>query len=251
MINTSKRFLSNCPKLFTNLAIDSQASISETQCLDSSITSQGFTNRFSSFFRYTGFQNKICEFFRLPGSSIERMDIIYDGNSIPEWFTNKSMGNHVKVELPSEWCFNKFRGFGTCVVFKRKKPFRTFEGYSVKNFDGSSFGRFFPYNHREYFEGKPIKINESYMIWLHYTSDTWEEWKEAKNFVTFCFLENENIEVKECGARVVSDEDLEQDIINVFDRLSLLGYGSRLARIRYEYVSLLGAHALRHEEYVY
>ncbi|GKE52021.1 hypothetical protein Tco_1487177 [Tanacetum coccineum] len=52
---------------------------------------------------------------------------------------------------------------------------------------------------------------------------TWEEWKEAKNFVTFCFLENEDIEVKVCGARVVCDEDLEQDIINVFDRLSQRG----------------------------
>ncbi|GKD93754.1 NB-ARC domains-containing protein [Tanacetum coccineum] len=44
MINTSERYLSNCPKLFTNLAIDSQLSISETQCLDSSITPQGSTN---------------------------------------------------------------------------------------------------------------------------------------------------------------------------------------------------------------
>ncbi|GKD09823.1 hypothetical protein Tco_1189508 [Tanacetum coccineum] len=128
------------------------------------------------------------------------MDIIYDGNSIPEWFTNKSIGNHVKVELPSDWCFNKFRGYGTCVVFKRKKAFSTLKGYSVKNFDGSSFGRFFPYNHREYFEGKPIRINESYMIWLHYMRNT-RKWKEANNFVTFCFKDDvdEGYEVKECG----------------------------------------------------
>ncbi|GJZ65687.1 hypothetical protein Tco_0622383 [Tanacetum coccineum] len=84
----------------------------------------------------------------------------------------------------------------------------------------------------KYFHDKPIKINESYMIWLHYTSDIWEEWKEAKNFVTFCFLENENIEVKECGARVVSDEDLEQDIINVFDRLSQRGGVMYLSGLR-------------------
>ncbi|GKF26836.1 NB-ARC domains-containing protein [Tanacetum coccineum] len=41
--------LSNCPKMFTNLAIDGQGSISETQCLDSSITSHGSTNQMSSF----------------------------------------------------------------------------------------------------------------------------------------------------------------------------------------------------------
>ncbi|GKD35998.1 NB-ARC domains-containing protein [Tanacetum coccineum] len=187
-INTY-RCLINCPKLFTSLAIDSQLLMSETQCLDSCITSQGSTNRLSSFLRYAGIHNNICEFFRFPGSFIKRMDIIYDGNSIPEWFTNKSIGNHVKVELPSDWCFNKFRGYGTCVVFKRKKAFSTLKGYSVKNFDGSSFGRFFPYNHREYFEGKPIRINESYMIWLYYMWNT-RKWKEANNFVTFYFKDD-------------------------------------------------------------
>ncbi|GJT60273.1 NB-ARC domains-containing protein [Tanacetum coccineum] len=114
--------LSNCPKLFTNVAIDSQLTISGTQCLDSSITSLGSTNRFSSFRQYAGIQDKRCKLLRCPGSSIEIMNIIYHGNSIPEWFTNKSMGNHVEVQLPSDWCYDKFRGYGTCVVFKRKIP---------------------------------------------------------------------------------------------------------------------------------
>ncbi|GKC95179.1 NB-ARC domains-containing protein, partial [Tanacetum coccineum] len=88
----------------------------------------------------------------LTGSFIKRMDVIYDGNNIPEWFTNKSTGNHAKVELASDWCVDKFRGFGTCVVFRRKKAFRTFEGYSVKNFDGSSLdSNYFPYYHGIYF----------------------------------------------------------------------------------------------------
>ncbi|GJX02962.1 NB-ARC domains-containing protein [Tanacetum coccineum] len=210
MINTSS-FLSNCPKLFTNLAIDSRASISETQYLDSFITSQGSTNRFSSFLEYAGIHNIRCEFFR-SGSFIVKIDIMYDGNSIPEWFTNTSMGNNVKAELPSDWCFNKFRGFGTCVVFRRKKPgggWRSIR-YNVKNFDGSPLGGCLPNYHPEHFEDKPIRINESYMIWLHYTRYICE-WEEAKNFVTFCFEENEEIEVKEFGARVVCDEDLEQD----------------------------------------
>ncbi|GKE10841.1 NB-ARC domains-containing protein [Tanacetum coccineum] len=104
-----------CPKLFTNVAIDSQLTISGTQCLDSSITSLGSTNRFSSFRQYAGIQDKRCKLLRCPGSSIEIMNIIYHGNSIPEWFTNKSMGNHVEVQLPSDWCYDKFRGYGTCV----------------------------------------------------------------------------------------------------------------------------------------
>ncbi|GJY99574.1 NB-ARC domains-containing protein [Tanacetum coccineum] len=206
--------LINCPKLFTNLAIDSQLSLSETQCLDSSITSQGSINRFSSVLQYTGIQNNRCEFFRFPGRFIKNMDIIYDGNSIPDWFTNKSIGNNIKVELPSDWCFNKARGFGTCVVFKRKKPSEVIH-FLIKNFDGAVLGRW----SQLYNDVKPIRINESYMIWLPYTTlttDPWEEWKKAKNFVTFGFEENnEYIEVKECAARVVCNEDLEQDVTNL------------------------------------
>ncbi|GJU21045.1 NB-ARC domains-containing protein [Tanacetum coccineum] len=96
----------------------------------------------------------------LTRSSIEKMDIINHGNSIPEWFTNKSMGNHVKVELPSDWCYDKFRGFGTCVNTRK--------------------------------------------------------WKEAKNFVTFCFEEdNEDIQVKDFGVRLIYDGDLQQDVTNL------------------------------------
>ncbi|GJT70986.1 NB-ARC domains-containing protein [Tanacetum coccineum] len=180
--------LSNCPKLFTNLAIDSQLTISGTQCLDSSITSLGSTNRFSSFRQYAGIQNNECRLLRCLGSSIESMNIIYDGNSIPEWFTNKSMGDHVKVELPSDWCYDKFRG------------------YSIKR-------GCFPHHYEESLKRKPIIINESYMIWLHYTWNT-SEWKEAKNVVTFCFDEDSGVEVKEFGVRLIYDVDLEQDVTN-------------------------------------
>nr|GEY17377.1 NB-ARC domains-containing protein [Tanacetum cinerariifolium] len=203
-------YLSNCPKLFTNLALDSQLTISGTQPLDSSITSIGSTNQFSSFLQYAGIQDNGCILFRCPGSSIESMNIIYPGNSIPEWFRNKSKGNHVKVELPSDWCYDKFRGYGTCVVFKRKIP-RASIGYSIKNFDGSSIGGCYE---RKCFEDMTIRMNEPYMVWLHYTWNT-SEWKEAKNVVTFCFNEdNEYVEVKEFGARLICDGDLEQDVTN-------------------------------------
>ncbi|GKA60992.1 NB-ARC domains-containing protein [Tanacetum coccineum] len=117
----------NCPKLFKNVTIDSEGSI----------TSQGFIHQLSAFLGYVGLQTKRCEFFRSPGSDSKFLSIIYHGNSMPEWFTNRSTENQVKVELPSDWCWHKFRGFGTCVVFKCKKPFNTFEGFSVKNVDGA------------------------------------------------------------------------------------------------------------------
>ncbi|GJX80778.1 NB-ARC domains-containing protein [Tanacetum coccineum] len=124
--------LSNCPKLFTNLAIDSHLSISGTQCLDSSITSLGSTNRFSSFRQYAGIQDNSCQLFRFPGSSIESMNILYPG----------------------------------------------ILGIASKS-------------------GLQTKV--------------WEiiERKEAKNVVTLCFDEDNDVEVKEFGARLICDGDLE------------------------------------------
>nr|GFA04940.1 NB-ARC domains-containing protein [Tanacetum cinerariifolium] len=209
----------NCPKLFKNVSIDSEGSIKKTQCLDSSINSQGFIHQLCAFLGYVGFETNRHEFFRWPDSSYSYLDIIYHGNSMPEWFTNRSRENHVKVELPSDWCYDKtFRGFGTCLVFKCKKPFSKFKGFYVKNFDGASLS---PYNYfppviKEFLKKEEIGIHESYMTWLHYRRDIWDTWKweEAKNFVTFSFFEenNEDVEVKECGVKLICDEDSQQEV---------------------------------------
>ncbi|GKE90842.1 hypothetical protein Tco_1571937 [Tanacetum coccineum] len=58
-------------------------------------------------------------------------------------------------------------------------------------------------------------ITENYLkdevILLHYTKSTWD-WEEANNFVTFCLEENnEDLEVKEFGVRLIFDEDIEQE----------------------------------------
>nr|GEV48556.1 hypothetical protein [Tanacetum cinerariifolium] len=160
----------NCPKLFKNVTIDSEGSISKIQCLDSSITSEGSIYQLSAFLGYMGFPTNRCEFFlQSKVSFIWPFDLGYHGNSIPE-----------------------------C----------TFEGYSVKNFDGASL---ITHDHfPDSFENR-IGIQDSYMIWLHYTVlETWE-WREAKNFVTFCFEENnEDVEVKEFGVRLICDEDIQQ-----------------------------------------
>ncbi|PWA66024.1 NB-ARC domains-containing protein [Artemisia annua] len=157
----------NCPKLFKNVTIDREGSISKTEFLDSSITSQGSIDQLSAFLVYAGFQTNF-----LPDTGIYQINIIYHGNSnIPEWFTNRSRGNDVKVELPSDWCFDKLRELGTCVVFKSKKPFKEFKGYySVKNFDGASLGPngYLPASIKRYFQNEVIGIQDSYIIWLRY-----------------------------------------------------------------------------------
>ncbi|PWA61310.1 Leucine-rich repeat-containing protein [Artemisia annua] len=217
---TSFNNFRNCPKLLQNVTIDSEGSISKTECLDSSITSQGFSHQLCAFLGYLGIQTNICEFFRSPKSAFDSLDIIYHGNSMPEWFTNRSRENHVKVELPlpSDWCYDKFIGYGTCVVLSWEKLLSTFKGFSVENFDGASLitEDYFPDLSQHYFRDKLTGIQDSYMIWLHYTRDI-TRWEEAKKFVTFSFKdyenedEDEDVEVKEYGVRLICDEDIQQE----------------------------------------
>ncbi|GJR34174.1 NB-ARC domains-containing protein [Tanacetum coccineum] len=92
-------------------------------------------------------------------------------------------------------------------------PLCTFRGYSLKNFDGASLiPNYFPHVIEEFLKREVIGTQDSYMIWLSYTRDTWG-WKNAKNFVTFSFFEenNEDVEVQECGVRLICDEDIEQE----------------------------------------
>nr|GEZ42774.1 hypothetical protein [Tanacetum cinerariifolium] len=206
----------DCPNLFKNVNVDREGSISKTQCLDSSIiTSQGSIHQLAAFLGLLGFQTNRCEFFS-QDIGYSDLDIVYHGNRMPEWFTNKSRENHVKVELPSaDWCYDKnFRGFGTCVVFKCKKPFNRFNGYSVNNFDGASLKR------PDYFSliGAFLKkevIGIYDVIWLHYRKVKTGAWKEAKNFVTFSFFEEfnneEDVEVKECGIRLICVEEIQEE----------------------------------------
>nr|GEV53388.1 NB-ARC domains-containing protein [Tanacetum cinerariifolium] len=160
-------YFRNCLKLFNNVTIDSEGSISKTQCLDSSITSQGFIHQLSAFLGYLGLQtNSRCQFFS-QNKGYSDLDIVYHGNCMPEWFTNRSTENHVKVELQSD----KIRGFGTCVVFKCKKPHKCiYKGYTVKNFDGALITTYyFPSVLEQFWKDEVIGIHDSYMIWLHYT----------------------------------------------------------------------------------
>ncbi|GKC92786.1 NB-ARC domains-containing protein, partial [Tanacetum coccineum] len=101
----------NCPKLLKNVSIDNEGFILKTECLDSSVTSQGFIHQLCDFLGYLGLETNRCKFF-LQDSGYDVLDIVYHGNSIPEWFTNRSTENHVKVELPSDFCYDKFWGFG-------------------------------------------------------------------------------------------------------------------------------------------
>ncbi|GKE44436.1 NB-ARC domains-containing protein [Tanacetum coccineum] len=193
------RNFSNCPKVFKNVTIDSVGNLS--------ITSQGFIHYLSAFLGYYGLQTNNIEFIGNSRLDHYGLDIAYHGNSIPEWFTNRSRENHVKVDLPSDW--DMFKGYATCVVLNCKKASKL-RGFSVKIFNGASLiaKSDIPYVIKDFLKKEVIGIQDSYMIWLHYerAKNIALGWKKAKNFVTVSLEENnEDFEVKESGVRLIGD----------------------------------------------
>ncbi|GJY20895.1 NB-ARC domains-containing protein, partial [Tanacetum coccineum] len=174
---------------FLSCNVTDRPNISRNLTIDASITSHGATNQLSSF--------------------LQRI--------IPHWFRNRNMGNHVMIRLPSDGCHNKFRGYGTCIVYKRKKPYGI-PGYIVRNFDGAILGNASPF-HCFPLNDNSIGIHESHVIWLHYNTSIWG-WKEAKSFASFTFKDNEDVEVKECAVRLFCDEDIQQEADSMIQDLS-------------------------------
>ncbi|XP_071703450.1 disease resistance protein Roq1-like [Rutidosis leptorrhynchoides] len=210
------------PKLFKNLTIqESQGSMSHRPLLvDSSLTSNGSRNQLFSLRHYLSLQIYKSDIFQAQGDHMfpDELNTLYHGNCIPKWFKNQSKKNHVKVDLPSDWCYDKVIGYATCVVFTPKKYFNSIGQYHrnikyfVNNFDGALLYNnslpWCPYQGREF-----IGKRKSDMIWFHYSVNNWGL-KKAEKSVTFTFIEteNENVEVKECGARFVYDEDIKKGI---------------------------------------
>ncbi|KAJ9541980.1 hypothetical protein OSB04_028486 [Centaurea solstitialis] len=202
--------LYGCTKLFRDVSIERKLCISQPRPdLNSSITFQSWRNQISSFLQSMELPNNTCGIFGRQEEKFSNrgLDITYYGDTIPQWFTNTTTENHIKVELPPNICYNKVRGHGICVVLTQKNAcgHKSYLGsltYSIKNFDGTSLLK-------DYLYFGSIKIHKQDIILFHFVKSGSWEWMKAKNFVTFSLKENDGIEVKEFGVRLVFDEDIQ------------------------------------------
>ncbi|KAL8240035.1 hypothetical protein R6Q59_013390 [Mikania micrantha] len=139
-----------------------------------------------------------------------QLDALFYQKRIPQWFTKQSDGNVIKVELPQHWCYNKFRGYATYVVFIPHKSYSKAKngqpGFSVNNYDKACLDDGYMRPFHLISEVMLMNIG-SYVTWFHYSASK-PGWMEAKNFVTFSFRGFSGIQV-ECGARIICEEDIQ------------------------------------------
>ncbi|PWA38968.1 NB-ARC domains-containing protein [Artemisia annua] len=149
------------------------------------------------------------------GNSMRKsVHLVFEGNTIPRWFTNQTAGSRVTVDLPPHWCYSKSRRYAACVAFRTRSLDYFKNGtelkYDVINFDGTHVDLGY-LNFGSRFSDSTANVAGSDMIWLHYFPPREECWKEAKTFVTFSFTSTADIGINACGVRLVCDEDVQQE----------------------------------------
>ncbi|KAM0056988.1 putative leucine-rich repeat domain superfamily, winged helix DNA-binding domain superfamily [Helianthus debilis subsp. tardiflorus] len=139
----------------------------------------------------------------------QQLDALFYQKRIPQWFTKASVVKCIKVELPQCWCYDKFIGYATYVVFMPHKSCsnKAKPGFSVNNFDKACLDNVHMRPFHLISETMLSNIG-SYVTWFHYSTSK-PNWMEAKNFVTFLFKGFDNIAV-ECGVRLICEEEIQE-----------------------------------------
>ncbi|XP_062018721.1 TMV resistance protein N-like isoform X1 [Rosa rugosa] len=155
------------------------------------------------------------------GSSVHstrNFSFIGPGNEIPEWYNHQSVGSSVTVELHPGWFSNKWTGFAFCVVFRLLNPLPplvkmsimcswTANGQSLSSF-GLGFGEEW---------GLPV-LDHTWFTFLPRVG-FFEEWQDIyyQLLISFHFchvdaaiINEEILQVKNCGVRMVYEEDVEE-----------------------------------------
>ncbi|KAM5549848.1 TMV resistance protein N-like [Rosa sericea] len=158
---------------------------------------------------------------------METSRIAIPGSNIPEWFSHRSVGYSLSVELPPDWDSSRFMGFALCVVFVLH------EHHQVDERDIHQFKTFNATHHLVCclkFSGRELEVHgrqpafrfseefcqlASDHLWLFYVSrDKYfgtEWWHNSCSQLDFLFkTRGPGLEVKECGVRLIYEQDVQE-----------------------------------------
>ncbi|KAF3456178.1 hypothetical protein FNV43_RR00828 [Rhamnella rubrinervis] len=157
-----------------------------------------------------------------PPKPSKRFDIVLPGNAIPSWFTHKVRGSSsTSLPLYPNWCTNKWMGFALSVCFTD-----TGGGIYVRSWSWE-----IKMNQEDWGFGHvrwPVKdvdgtnFNSGHVWLLYLPRDAYfrSEWHEKSGDIQISFKptsEFEGLEFKQCGVRLVYEQDIEDLNLTVKD----------------------------------
>ncbi|KAF3456171.1 hypothetical protein FNV43_RR00821 [Rhamnella rubrinervis] len=157
-----------------------------------------------------------------PPKPSKRFDIVLPGNEIPSWFTHKVRGSSsTSLPLHPNWCTNKWMGFALSVCFADTGGVIYVRSWSWEikiNQEDWGFGHVhWPV---KYVDGTNFKNGHIWLLYLPRDTYFRSKWHEKSGDIQFSFKptsEFERLEFKECGVRLVYEEDIEELNLTVKD----------------------------------
>lgn len=162
-------------------------------------------------------------------NSTDGYDLVIPGSEVPKWFIHQSEGASVNLQVPSDLC-NKWIGIALCCVFvlaDHQPPDLLLASHQHASYRTSySLSCYFKANGYENitrlifcFSEESGKV-EAHHLWLTFILPQFfdEDWEEAFNQIDvngFSHIkiefgaEGPGLEVKRCGLRLVSKQDIE------------------------------------------
>nr|POF03681.1 hypothetical protein CFP56_34438 [Quercus suber] len=156
-------------------------------------------------------------------------DLVIPGSEVPKWFSHQSEGASVNLQVPSDLC-NKCIGIALCSVFvlaDHQQPDQLLASHQHASYRTMhALSCYFKANGYEYSTQPIFRYSEesgkveAHHLWLTFILPEFfnEDWKEAFNQIDangFSHIkiefeaEGPGLEVKRCGLRLVSKQDIE------------------------------------------
>ena len=143
-----------------------------------------------------------ANFFMIQFASRIPYDAVVPGSSIPEWFTDQSVGCSVTVELPPHWYTTRLIGLAVCAVFH-------------PNISKGKFGRsaYFSMNESVGFSidnTASMHFSKAEHIWFGYRPLYGQVFSRSIDHLEVSFSESIRAGevVKKCGVRLIFEQDL-------------------------------------------
>ena len=140
-------------------------------------------------------------FFMIQHYELKWYDAVVPGSSIPEWFTDQSLGCSVTVELPPHWCTTRLMGLAVCFVFHPNIGMGKFcrsEYFSMNESGGFSLHN-----------TASTHFSKADHIWFGYRPLYGEVFSPSIDHlkVSFAGSNRAGEVVKKCGVRLVFEQD--------------------------------------------
>lgn len=158
--------------------------------------------------------------FLVKGHLVEnhRFSIFLQGNSIPEWFSQQSLGDDTYLQLPLNWCNKSILGFAICVVFSDMRCY-LYSNIHFNLIEKSNMQFFTPAATSSRFSGSFSDKEEH--VWLSFMSFDFfqllfpdfkpDDWAEFEGYLCAGFSHDSHfVHCQKCAIRLVYQEDMKQ-----------------------------------------